>query len=385
MLIELAQWLAPLDGENPSGEDLRNDARFHDLERMLEPPVKVAYDDRNKPTTQITMPIDWSSVLARCVELRTHGRDLRLLVVVARALANEHGLGGLAEGLTLIARSFEDYWDNMHPTLRSGPPRDAALRRVNALLDLQNGQSGVLGDLRRRIMFNSPGIGPVTGRDLEQASLDDRAMLQQAASGLNATEKAALSKAHEQLITRVRTATVAFADQSVPAHTALLEAGRSARTAMTQLDAVVNARLETAGAAVPDLSRFLERTLATLERSGSRGIDVLDPTPPNVVAPPAPSVANGAGHSAPISVVGLPDRIASREDVVRCLDLVVAFYDRTEPSSPIPHLTRRVRRMVHMDFVELMEDLAPSGLKEFRLLAGMSDKDNKKAAQKDER
>ena len=234
-------------------------------------------------------------------------------------------------------------------------------------------------------MFNSPGIGPVTGRDLEQASLDDRAMLQQAASGLNATEKAALSKAHEQLITRVRTATVAFADQSAPAHTALLESGRSARTARTQLDAVVNARLETAGAAVPDLSRFLERTLATLERSGSRGIDVLDPTPQNVVAPPAPSAANGAGHSAPISVVGLPDRIASREDVVRCLDLVVAFYDRTEPSSPIPHLTRRVRRMVHMDFVELMEDLAPSGLKEFRLLAGMSDKDNKKAAQKDER
>lgn len=80
---------------------------------------------------------------------------------------------------------------------------------------------------------------------------------------------------------------------------------------------------------------------------------------------------------------GLPDRISSRDDVVKCLDLVVAFYDRTEPSSPIPHLARRVRRMVHMDFVELMEDLAPSGLKEFRLLAGVPDA--KKTAQKDER
>ena len=73
------------------------------------------------------------------------------------------------------------------------------------------------------------------------------------------------------------------------------------------------------------------------------------------------------------SSTGLPDRISSRDDVVKCLDLVVAFYDRTEPSSPIPHLARRVRRMVHMDFVELMEDLAPSGLKEFRLLAGVPD------------
>ena len=30
--------------------------------------------------------------------------------------------------------------------------------------------------------------------------------------------------------------------------------------------------------------------------------------------------------------------------------------------------------MVPMDFLELMEDLAPSGLKEFRSLAGIADK-----------
>lgn len=91
-----------------------------------------------------------------------------------------------------------------------------------------------------------------------------------------------------------------------------------------------------------------------------------------------------ASVSSPMEAsTGLPDRINSRDEVVKCLDLVVAFYDRTEPSSPIPHLARRVRRMVHMDFVELMEDLAPSGLKEFRLLAGVADP--KKPAQKDER
>ena len=93
-------------------------------------------------------------------------------------------------------------------------------------------------------------------------------------------------------------------------------------------------------------------------------------------------MASVASYAEPGST-DLPDRISSRDDVVKCLDLVVAFYDRTEPSSPIPHLARRVRRMVHMDFVELMEDLAPSGLKEFRLLAGVPDA--KKAAQKDER
>jgi type VI secretion system protein ImpA len=37
-----------------------------------------------------------------------------------------------------------------------------------------------------------------------------------------------------------------------------------------------------------------------------------------------------------------------------------------------------MRRMVPMDFLELMEDLAPSGLKEFRALAGLGE--DKKAA-----
>ena len=386
-MIELAQWLAPLDGENPSGEDLRNDARFHDLERILEPQVKVVYDDRNRPTTQVSTPIDWNTVLARAAELRTHGRDLRLLVVVTRALANEDGLGGLAEGLTLIAKSFEAYWDNMHPMLRGGPPRDAALRRINALLDLQNGQSGVLSDLRQRTMFASPGIGAITGRDLEQACLDDRAMLQEAASGLNAAEKAVLSKAHEQLIGRVRTATAALADRSAADLAAIVEAARAARSAMNALDAVVNARLETVGPAIPELSRFIDRVLASLERTQPARVIAEQAAPQGATAFAAPPQTNGhaADSIASISVTGLPDRITSRDDVVKCLDLVVAFYDRTEPSSPIPHLARRVRRMVHMDFVELMEDLAPSGLKEFRLLAGTPDKDNKKAAQKDER
>jgi type VI secretion system protein ImpA len=59
--------------------------------------------------------------------------------------------------------------------------------------------------------------------------------------------------------------------------------------------------------------------------------------------------------------------------VLRCLDRIIDFYDRTEPASPIPFLARRMRRMVPMDFLALMEDLAPSGLKEFRSLAGLGD------------
>jgi len=35
-VIDIALWLDPLDGDNPSGDELRNDSRFHELERLTE-------------------------------------------------------------------------------------------------------------------------------------------------------------------------------------------------------------------------------------------------------------------------------------------------------------------------------------------------------------
>ncbi|MER9565636.1 type VI secretion system protein TssA [Mesorhizobium sp. M0571] len=392
-MIDIALWLAPLDGENPSGEDLRNDPMFHELERLTEPQVKVDHDGNNRPVSQSTIPVDWPAVLAKAEELRAHGRDLRLIVIVTRALANEQGLAGLAHGLTLIAQTFDQHWETMHPALRPNtPPRDAALRRINALLDLQNGQDGLLANLRQMTFFAPRSIGPISGRDLEQGALDDRVMLQEAASGLNAAEKTALVSAHGQLLNRVRAGCTAQADQANAEMLSLIADARATIAALEAVEAALNARLEgSGGTAVPELRRFLQRLLTTLERNSAASAMT------NGSAKPSPSPADAAiparnGHGADTvasmasytdSSTGLPERISSRDDVVKCLDLVIAFYDRTEPSSPIPHLARRVRRMVHMDFVELMEDLAPSGLKEFRLLAGVPDA--KKTAQKDER
>jgi type VI secretion system protein ImpA len=390
-VIDVALWLAPLDGENPSGEDLRNDPAFHEIERLTEPEIKVVHDGNNKVASQSTMPVDWLAVLAKAEELRARGRDLRLLVIVTRALANEEGLAGLSTGLTLIAQTFDQHWEAMHPALRTNAsPRDAALRRINALLDLQNGQDGLLADLRQMTFFAPRAIGPIQGKDLEKGALDDRVVLQEAASGLNAAEKAALVSAHGQLLSRVRAGCAAQMDQAAAEMVSVIADTRAAIAALDAVETALNARLESGGPPIPELKRFLQRLLTTLERNSTVGIVANGtaklPTPAEQATP----ALNGHGADTMASMANyvdattaLPDRISSRDDVVKCLDLVVAFYDRTEPSSPIPHLARRVRRMVHMDFVELMEDLAPSGLKEFRLLAGVPDV--KKTVQKDER
>ena len=87
-VLDLAPWLSPIDGANPSGASLRDDPRFHEIERLMQPRVEVVRDERNNPVSQTQVPVDWADVLARAEALRAEGRDLRLLVIVARALGN---------------------------------------------------------------------------------------------------------------------------------------------------------------------------------------------------------------------------------------------------------------------------------------------------------
>ena len=380
-MIDFDRWLSPLDGDSPSGRDLRNDTRFHELERLVEPQVEVSYDDHNRPSSEKLVPVDWRKVLAKAEEVGKAGRDLRLLVIVVRALAGEEGFAGLAQGLTLIARTFADYWETMHPALRQGASgSEAALRRMNALADLQNGKDGLLFELRERVWMNVPPVGPVRGVELEKASLDGNSALKDA-PGLGAAEAERLKAEHGKLIDRVRVACAEFAKRHPERASATIADIEAAVAALDGVDAAVRQHLPETATTLPELRGFLDRVGSALKRGSLQSAQsVAGAADPPVEAAPlsaqAPRpVANGHDASAAM----LPARINTRDDVVKCLDLVIDFYDRGEPSSPIPHLARRIRRMVHMDFIELMEDLAPAGLKEFRLLAGATE--TKKTAQ----
>jgi type VI secretion system protein ImpA len=67
--------------------------------------------------------------------------------------------------------------------------------------------------------------------------------------------------------------------------------------------------------------------------------------------------------------------IRSRADVVRTLDALCDYYARNEPSSPVPMLLTRAKRLVDKGFMEIMRDLAPAGVSEAELIAGPENKE----------
>jgi type VI secretion system protein ImpA len=62
--------------------------------------------------------------------------------------------------------------------------------------------------------------------------------------------------------------------------------------------------------------------------------------------------------------------INSREDVVRMLDRICLYYARCEPSSPIPLLLRRAKRLTSASFMEILRDLAPAGIDQAETIGG---------------
>jgi type VI secretion system protein ImpA len=63
-------------------------------------------------------------------------------------------------------------------------------------------------------------------------------------------------------------------------------------------------------------------------------------------------------------------RVESREDAAHVLGLATKYFERHEPSSPVPLLLRRASRMINQDFVGIIRELAPDALAQARNLAG---------------
>lgn len=62
--------------------------------------------------------------------------------------------------------------------------------------------------------------------------------------------------------------------------------------------------------------------------------------------------------------------IRDRQDVIRALDALCEYYARCEPSSPVPLLLRRCKRLVPMGFLDIIKDLSPDALAQIELIKG---------------
>jgi type VI secretion system protein ImpA len=67
---------------------------------------------------------------------------------------------------------------------------------------------------------------------------------------------------------------------------------------------------------------------------------------------------------------GISGEITSREDVIRMLEKINNYYEKYEPGSPVPIFMARAKRLVTMNFVDLIKDLAPDAMEKISVFTG---------------
>lgn len=66
------------------------------------------------------------------------------------------------------------------------------------------------------------------------------------------------------------------------------------------------------------------------------------------------------------------EHLNNRREAVLMLDNVLAYFEKHEPSHPAPVLIRRARKMIGMDFSEIIEELLPEAVNSLQQFAGRS-------------
>jgi type VI secretion system protein ImpA len=327
--------LEPITPEKPCGDNLEDTellASF-DSYRLFgqSRPLDAPADETEKRVPKPANSPEWIEIRDKAAEALHKSKDLRLLAHLGAALLRTDGVPAFTSTLNVASQWLESYWSQVYPLV----DEDAILRR-NALNNFADPMA-IVDRLRRAPLVSSRQHGTFSLRDIDIATHQQPPAPEDAPADENQITAAFDAMALEELTLLHDSVATAVASVRKIDGTMRDAAGSEATP---NFDALTTP--------LARMHQWLRTRLAA--RTGAEGVG-----------------GDGAsGEGAPIGGV-----VKSRQDVVRALDAIAAFYRQAEPSSPIPLLLDRAKRLVSKDFLEVLADIAPDALATARAAGGL--------------
>jgi type VI secretion system protein ImpA len=343
--LDLEALLRPVSHVAPCGDNLEYDSEFRELERAAEPKPEHAIGNT---VVAAELP-DWQAVLRHATGLFDRTKDLRVAMRLAKALLVTGGIPGFRDGLDLVARLLTEQWDGVHPQLDPDDDNDPTLR-VNIVSELCSRET-VLKDLRSAPLARSRAIGSVTYRDVALAT----------------GELKPIDGAAPKDMAEIR---AVFLDCDAGELLATTAAAQACVHRIAEIEDTLTARVSASRAVEFSPALALMRGIVKFlqERVTERGLIV----EPEVTSggPPTETRDDQADlHALPVAP-SISGEVTNRDDVVRLLDRICAYYEKYEPSSPIPLLLTRAKRLISKDFIDVLRDIAPDAVAQAEAIRG---------------
>ncbi len=335
----IASLFEPVSADAPCGADLEYDPTFLELDRLSQSKPEQQMGDAIVPAQEP----DWKEVGNRALALLGKTKDLRVAIRLTRARLYTEGLAGLADGLAVVRGVVEKFWDGFYPRLDPDDDNDPTFR-VNVLMGLCDGAT-FIDRLRLIPVVASRSFGRFSLRDLAIASGELPPL-----TDVDPPKSSAIDGA--------------FTECPLPELQATAGAVRSSLECLAAVEAFVGEKVGASNGPnftkLTEVLRAADKILAA--RLARRGVVTENA---GEAGGAAEGAAGGSGGGPSMS-----GEINSREDVVHVLDKICLYYERCEPSSPIPLLLQRSKRLVSANFMDIVRDLAPEGLAQVENLRG---------------
>ncbi len=343
-MLDLEALAKPASSEPPSGPNLQYSPEYANLERLA----------AGKPERQVgativpAEPPDWRAVRDQATALLGASKDLRVAVYLVRSLLELEGFEGFGAGVRLVRRLVEDQWPTLHPQLDAEDNDDPTFR-VNAMAALTH--RDVVQAIRSAPLVISKAFGSVSLRALDGAAAARPA----GAKGPPGPSAGTLEAAFQQVAPEV-----------------LSQATATLTLCVQEAAALATGWAERLPAAGPDFTEF-RRALAQAQQAVRTRMEQRQGDAPQA-AQTGGDAANGAATEvAEPPAAAIRGEVRSRDDVLRAIDAICAYYARAEPSSPVPLLLQRCRRMVTMSFVDILKEMLPESVAGLQKIAGKTD------------
>jgi type VI secretion system protein ImpA len=307
-------------------------------------PQRPGQNDNDPPT-----PPNWAEMREKSLEALATSKDLRVLAHLGAALLWQDGLLPFFGTLNVAAGWLETWFDAVYPRVD-----EDAFFRTNALNNFVD-RLAIVDALRRTALVSNRQLGALSLRRMELAT---------------GTIPATPADSPPPTDGEIR---AAFAEAPIGELRALVAGAEGALAALARIDAKMTAAGGVDATANFDGRSDKERNVSLrhqLKRIRDVVVEQIAARPDAVAA--AGSSAGGAdGQPAAAMVVGA---IRSRQEAVRALDAVAAFFLQTEPSSPVPMFVERAKRLIAKNFLEVLQDIAPDALDSVKAVGGIRDK-----------
>jgi len=297
----------------------------------------------------------WEETLHSAYALMDKTRDLRVDTMILAGHIRQGEIEGVAAGAKLIRAHLETFWDDLHPVMDPDDGFDPTARCNAFSLFEDRTTSLALYDLP--IVPDPMGVA-ITLEEVEifrgRRAVDE----EEERNSLNLRVADSFAKADLAVM----------ADRAAAAHAAIddlceIESFWAKRMAdMTEFAAT------DAGAKARNTDFTVKPDFSALVAALSQGADFIEMHLPKTQED-AFAEQSGAGPDGDISgarVAGAVDIISSRAVAEVALGKISAWFKKNEPSSPVPVLVDRARRLISLSFVEIIDELGDSGMSELR-------------------